>query len=241
MTDQNPVQEAEIIEAPPVEETVEEKAQELSVETASAAIQQTMSKDMTAKERLDLIQKTVLKNFSVAEISLTVQRAQACWANILAWEMWAYKNSKGELVNILSHKFLIDRLFKNPRVSSMQSGVVYDKDEYISDLSQWSVSHKNIHWMDLVKRWAILGAWCVIWQADGKPYFVEALAKDYDKKQLMWISHKHAMMQKTVEGIAARRFVEIWGSYLAEWEFTPMNEETIPKKITKPDLKQFQK
>jgi hypothetical protein len=78
MTDQTPVQEAEIIEAPPVEETVEEKSQELSVETASAAIQQTMSKDMTAKERLELIQKTVLKNFSVAEISLTVQRAQAC-------------------------------------------------------------------------------------------------------------------------------------------------------------------
>lgn len=78
MSDQTPAQEAEIIEAPPVEETVEEKAQELSVETASAAIQQTMSKDMTAKERLELIQKTVLKNFSVAEISLTVQRAQAC-------------------------------------------------------------------------------------------------------------------------------------------------------------------
>lgn len=78
MSDQTTAQEAEIIEAPPVEETVEEKAQELSVETASAAIQQTMSKDMTSKERLELIQKTVLKNFSVAEISLTVQRAQAC-------------------------------------------------------------------------------------------------------------------------------------------------------------------
>lgn len=246
MSDTENIQEAEVTETVTPQEvqevpetTQEETSHELTVEESSSAIAQTMNKEITPQERLALIQRTVLKDFTPAEISLTVQRAQALWANILAWEMWAYKDHKWNLVNILSHKFLIDRLLKNPMVSSMQSWVIYAKDDYVADLSQWQLSHKNPHWMDLVKRWAIVWGWCIIWQSDGKPYMVEAFAKDYDKWAMMWKSHKHAMMQKTVEGIAARRFVNTGWSFLAEWEFTPT--EQVPKKITKPDLTQFQK
>lgn len=67
---------------------------EVSTEQAIQTLQNTLEKDLTAKERLELLQRTMFKNFTPTEISLTVQRAKSVGANMLAGDMWAYKDGK---------------------------------------------------------------------------------------------------------------------------------------------------
>lgn len=225
MTQETMPIDAEIVE--PVEKVA-------TVDEISKTLTTTTEREITPTERLELLQRTIFKGFTPSEIALTVQRAKAMWVDILAGELWVYKDTKWNLLNVVSHKYLTDRLFKNERVSSMQSGVVYEWDEYEMNKATGEVKHISKHAFKKDRK--AIGAWCIVWQTDGKPYCIEAWS-EYDKWVFTWSSHKTAMFQKTAEGIACKRFVNSGISYLAEWEYAP--EEAKLRSMTKPDLSQL--
>lgn len=235
---------AEIIEDTPAVEPQKEAEtptdvatpkKELKVQDAEKALSSTLNREISPQERLNLLQKTIFNWFSISEIALTVQRAQAMGLDILAGEMWAYKDQKGNLINVVAHKYLVEKAQENPDVSSIQSWVVYEGDEYEMNQATWEVKHITKHAFKKDKK--PIGAWCIVWQKDWKPYCVEA-GSEYDKKVFTWESHKAGMFRKTAEGIACKRFVKSTVQFLAEGEFTPVEntEKRMPKK---PDLSQI--
>ena len=82
-------------ETTPIEvETVETVEKVATVEEISKTLTTTTEREITPTERLELLQRTIFKGFTPSEIALTVQRAQAMEVDILAGELWAYKDTK---------------------------------------------------------------------------------------------------------------------------------------------------
>lgn len=204
---------------------------EVSTEQAIQTLQNTLEKDLTAKERLELLQRTMFKNFTPTEISLTVQRAKSVGANMLAGDMWAYKDGKWNLINIASRQFLQKKAEENPEFDGLQSGVICEKDEFSMNTVTGEANHV-VNW--LKERGKILGGWAIGWRKNGKAICVIANIADYDKHQYIWESHKYAMMTKVVESLALRKFANLGAEILGEWEYTPEPEKF--EKPTKPDL-----
>lgn len=215
-------------------ETVEAQvveSKEITTDQAIQTLQSTLEKDLTATQRLELLNRTMFKGFTPIEISLTVQKIKAIGANILAGEAWAYKDHKGNLIVIASHSFLLKMAEKNPEYDGLQSGVVCKSDEFSMNTITGEANHLIKSFSD---RGEILGGWAIVWRKNGKPLCVLAKREDYDKNQYIWNSHKYAMMTKATESIALRKFANL-GDVLGEWEYTPEDKSQL-ERPKKPDL-----
>lgn len=85
--------------------------------------------------------KTILKGFSAEQMGLTFHMANSLGANIFARELWAFKDGKGNLVNIVARDFLKKKAYENPKFSSFASGSVFEKDEFAMDQANGIVTH----------------------------------------------------------------------------------------------------
>lgn len=193
--------------------------------------------DVSMEKQMALVKKTMLKNFTDEEVALTIQRARSVWANMLAGEFWAYKDSKGNLINIVSRPFLGKKAEENPEFDWIQSGNVFENDTFSMDIWTGEVNHKINSFKD---RGNLLGAWAIAWRKNGKPICIIAERKDYDKNQYIWNSHKQAMMTKAAESIVLRKFARLWAEILGEWEYSQEDtEEKGKKSIKRPNLNQL--
>lgn len=112
-----------VIEKPEIIDTKATKkdTKALSMQEVTNTLKNTLERDLSAEQRLELLNRTMFKGFTPTEISLTVQKFKAMDANILAGDVWAYKDNKGNLIVIASRSFLQKKAEENPEFDGLQS------------------------------------------------------------------------------------------------------------------------
>ena len=111
-------------------------------------------------------------------MGLTFHVAKSIGADLFAKEMWAFKDSKGNLVMVSSHDYLLKKAYENPAFASFASGAVYDDDEFIFDYATGTVVKHIVKNAFSAKRGKLVGAWCVGTFTDGTKIGVLV---DYEK------------------------------------------------------------
>jgi len=173
---------------------------------------ESLPKGMT-KAQANLLASTILKNFTLDEMKLAFHTAQSYGANIFNKEMWAIKDTKGNLQMYCSRDFLIKKAYQNKEFVSLQASAVFKKDKIT--ISETEVKHE---YNPLEDRGELMGAWAKANTRSGTPYIKYAELKVYrpatPNPYTPWGKDPQAMIIKCAEASVLRRFSEMMSVYL---------------------------
>jgi hypothetical protein len=117
-------------------------------------------------------------------------------------QIWAFKNSKGDLVSFAGRDGFLELAQRNPNYQGIQSAAIYENDEYEIDPFPADGGHGIHHRVTKLKkaeRGALLGAAAVAYLRDMKPYVSVVMLEDYHRGNSVWNKNTEAMIMKVAE------------------------------------------
>lgn len=200
---------------------------------------------LTGKQ-VALLHRTILKGLEADEMGLAFFKAKAIGANIFAGDLKAYKDSKGNLLFVISRDFLKNKALENPDFLIANANAVYENDEFeVIDLAKGELKHGIKYAFDKEKRGKVVGAWCIGYTRSGEKTAFLADIDEYDphmKSELVpWNRNKPAMIVKCAEAVIYKRFARLTDVYTIEEVEHVVNRENkeIDDKPKKPNIKKL--
>lgn len=167
------------------------------------------------KTEVELVAKQVLKGGTFGELQMYLSIARSLDLNPFNKEMWAYKDSKGNLIMFSSRDGFRKIAHNHKTFRSLNSIEVCEKDEFsmmIDDNSDVKVSHKIVSVKD---RGAVIGAYAIL--KDERGTIIEYIDRvTYDKKYNVWASNPTEMCKKVAEAHAIKKMYSVSGLYVED-------------------------
>lgn len=194
------------------------------VQPSQAVVQQTteivVGESGLTNKQVAILQKTLLKGFTPDEMGLTFHMAKSLWANIFAKELWAIKDKKGNLVNIVARDFLKKKAYENNKFSSFVSGSVFEKDDFEFDQWNGKVIKHIIKDAFGKTRGPCVGAYCIGHFTDWTSVSYLARMSVYKPKDpnfySPWKDQDEDMIIKCAEAVILKKFACLGTVYTEE-------------------------
>lgn len=176
-------------------------------------------------EMVETIKNTVAKGASDSELFMFLSVAAQYDLNPFLKELWFIKMG-GQPTIMTSKDGLVKICKKDPNCSKIQSGTVYENDEFEITYEDFEISGFK-HRFNAKERGEILGAWAsVTYKNDKKPMFVYVSFDEYNAKNSTWRKYPSAMIEKTAISKVCKLSADISGLYSPE-EFNDFNDTKL--------------
>lgn len=151
------------------------------------------------KEKLDEIRKIFAPNLTELEFKYFVSLGKALGANPFTREIWAVKFKKDYPAQIFCGRDFYRRKAQSlPEYNGHICDAVYENDTFEV------VNGEPKHTYNLKNRGALLGAYCVVYKKNARPYFVYVDLDEYNVNQSLWNKMPATMIKKVAEAQALR-------------------------------------
>lgn len=164
------------------------------------------------KLQVDTILATYGKNMEVSDFMLFLSKAKQYGLSIERWEIRWYKDNKQNIVMFAGRDWFLSLAHRDPRFSWLNSSEVCEKDKFELDIANQKIVHQHT-WSD---RWAIIWAYAIAYAKDSIPVIERVSISDYDKKSMVWNTHKSQMIKKVAEVHALKKQFGISWLYWTE-------------------------
>ena len=165
-------------------------------------------------EQLATLKNTIAKSLSLQDFSVFLTLSKSHDLNPFHKEIWAYKDSKGNLVTFAGRDGFLKRAKRDPNYRGLQSMAVYENDNFISrpheENPEKMITHE-IKSLTKSSRGKLLGAWCIVKMNGIRPFLAIAMLEDYTRNSPTWKSHPEAMIIKVAETNALKKATGITG------------------------------
>lgn len=168
-----------------------------------------------SEEQIQVIQSTIAKGTTAAELGLFLFTAMTVGLNPLNKEIYCYKDRQKNLIIFTGRDGMLRKAQENPKFDGIRSCEIRENDE------GWAVDVPNgiiRHTITKAKkdRGAILGAYCLVFRAEGQPTLEWVDFDTYNKGTNVWQSDPAAMIRKVAESHALKKAFGLAGIQLEE-------------------------
>jgi phage recombination protein Bet len=185
-------------------------------------------------EQVAIIKATVCKDATDMELAFFLNVAKVYELNPFTKEIWAYKDSKGNLIVFAGRDGFLAKAQRDPRWNGIASEIVREGEKFELNVAQGIISHIK----DVTSKSRILGAYAICRPKNVEIPTIEwADFETYDKKYNVWKVDPAAMIKKVAEVHALKKAYGISGLQ-AEEDYQVNNDIAITiDHETKPELK----
>lgn len=171
-----------------------------------------------SEEQILVMQKTVAKGTTPAELGLFLFTCMSVMLNPLNKEIYCYKDNQGNLIIFTGRDGMLRRAQENPDFKGMRSCEVCEGDEgWWMDIPAGKVYHKITKGQK--ERGDILGAYAIVFRHNGHTTIEWVDFKTYNRGFGTWKSNPVAMIRKVAESHALKKSFGMAGVQLEEdWE-----------------------
>ncbi len=187
-------------------------------------------------EYLQTIMNTVAKGAPIEVFMMLMRIAKNTGLDPLQKEVWCYSMG-GNWLTVTSRDGFLSIANRNPRYKGMNSGAVYEKDEFSVEYGENAIIKHKITTLDKKARGQILGAWAQVWkEGNTQPTTVVVEWSQYNKGRNTWNSNPDAMIIKCAESIGLKKTFGVSGLVSGEevgYEEKASVEDTLFNTIVK--------
>jgi len=177
-------------------------------------------------EQIAIVKTTVAKGVTDTELAYFLNIARSVNLNPFNKEIWAYKDSKGNLLVFTGRDGFLKRAQESPQWNGMTSFEVYSNDIFEPEITENEV--KINHKPNFKNRGTLLGAYAII-RPKGCEFttFEWASLETYNKGYSVWKSDPVAMIKKCAESHALKKAFGI-GILQSEYDYTIVDNVVEP-------------
>ena len=175
-------------------------------------------------QEVAVLKNVIAKTLSDTELAYFLSFSKSVELNPFLKEIWAYKNSKGDLIVFAGKDGFVKKAQADPRFSGIVSSAVCENDNCIIDIPNGKVTHT----FAIKDRGNVIGAYAQVkMKGIDIPTLVWIDRKEYDKKQNVWNSNPSAMCEKVALTQACKKACGISGLQ-SEYDFEVKDNVAIP-------------
>lgn len=168
-----------------------------------------------SEEQILVIQNTIAKGTTPAELGLFLFTAMTVGLNPLNKEIWCYKDNKGNLIIFAGRDGMLTKAQRHSDFNGVRSCEVRENDEgWVIDVPNGKVRHTITKPMK--DRGRILGAYAFAFRKGGEPTLEWVEFDTYAKDNNIWKSVPADMIKKTAESKALKKAFGLSGVQLED-------------------------
>lgn len=189
-------------------------------------------KDSLTEAQISFLKTTLYPTLSPSEIILVCYRAYQLKLDVFSKELIAYKNSKGQIVQILTRDAKLRRAQETGELEQYLTEPIYIREVPTFDMD----SKQNGVRKEKCEPWegTLWGAQAIIQRKDRNPVVVTVELKEYAADNTQWKKMPSTMIQKVAGSQAlSREFPELFSGMYDESEMP--SGEVIEEVQTIPD------
>lgn len=175
-------------------------------------------------EQIGVIQKSVAKDTSFAELAYFLNVCKTMELNPFNKEVWCYKDNRGNLLIFSGRDGFLSKAQKNPLFNGMRSAAVCANDDFKMNIATGVIDHSPNFKED---RGAIIGAYAIAFRKGGEATVEWAEFARYNKGYNAWESHPEEMIKKVAESHSLKKAFGISGVQ-SEYEYDVKNNIAAP-------------
>jgi len=178
-----------------------------------------------APEQIGVIQKSVAKDTTFAELAYFLNVCKTMELNPFNKEVWCYKDNRGNLLIFSGRDGFLSKAQKNPLFNGIRSAAVHKNDDFKMNIATGEVSHFPDFKQD---RGDIIGAYAIVFRKNGEPTIEWAEWAAYNKGYNAWKTHPQEMIKKVAETHALKKAFGIAGIQ-SQYEYDIKDGAAVPK------------
>lgn len=185
------------------------------------------------RNQILLISKQIAKGANATELAYFLNVCKSQQLNPFNKEIWCYKDHQSNLIIFTGRDGMLAKAQNNPNFKGIRSMEYCVNDKVIEiDIPNGTIKHL---FDPRTERGEILGAYAIVYRADGEPTIEVADFKTYDKGRHTWKSHPRQMIKKVAEASALKKAFGLSGIQM-EHDFEVRNDVAIPLQIDKEQI-----
>lgn len=165
-----------------------------------------------AKEIIQVIQRTVAKNTTPAELAYFLEVSKSYGLNPIHKEVWCYKDHQSNLIVFTGRDGFLKKNKEMPSYLGMRSSEVMEFDEFEIDMVEGTVHHKITN----NRGKEILGAYAIVSHEGKKDTIVYLDFDEFNLGQAKWKSAPKMMIKKCAQAQALKEAAGMTGIQVAE-------------------------
>jgi phage recombination protein Bet len=165
-----------------------------------------------AKEMIQVVQRTVAKNTTPAELAYFLEVSKSHGLNPIHKEVWCYKDTIGNLIVFTGRDGFLKKNKEMPTYLGMRSSEVMEFDEFEIDMVEGYVKHK----ITTNRGKEILGAYAIVSHEGKKDTIVWLSFEEYNLGQAKWKTAPKMMIKKCAQAQALKEAAGMTGIQVEE-------------------------